>query len=92
MPYQLRARGLSRLGGAHHSRFIISADRIAGAACGKLPRGFALPFRTLTPHLADLGAAMSLMQRAERGAGLDRLQLLWIADQHDLGAGIRCVR
>jgi hypothetical protein len=36
---------------------------------------------------SDLDAAMPLVDRAERRARLDGLQLLRIADQHDLGAG-----
>ena len=47
-----------------------------------------MPAFILTPHVADFGAAVSLVERTERRAHLDRLQLLRIADEHDLGACI----
>ena len=65
----------------------IGFQRIAGSAGRQIARGVALPVLPLAAHLADFRAAMTLMDRAERRAGLDGLQLLRIADQHDLRAG-----
>jgi hypothetical protein len=40
----------------------------------------------LAADLGDFDAAMPFMDRAERRAGLDGLQLLRVADQHELRA------
>ena len=86
------ARGFARCGSVHHTRFMIGPDRLAGAACGKPARYLALPAFVLAPHLADLDAAVPLVDRPERRAGFDRLQLLRIADLYDLGACVVGVR
>ena len=61
---------------------------MAGSARRQITRGVPLPVLALAAHLADFRAAVTLMDRAERRAGFDGLQLLGIADQHDLGAGL----
>ena len=63
-------------------------DRIAGSAGRQIARGVALPVLPLAAHLADLRAAVAFVDRAERRARFDGLQLLRIADQHHLGAGL----
>ena len=75
----------------HHAVGAIGFQRIAGFAIGEITRGVALPVLALAAHLADFRAAVTLMDRAERRARLDGLQLLDIADQHDLGAGLCCM-
>ena len=72
----------------HHAMGAIGFQRIAGPASREIARGVALPVLPLAAHLADFRAAMTLMDRAEGRAGFDGLQLLRIADQHDLGAGL----
>ena len=72
----------------HHAVGAIGFQRIAGFAIGEIARGVALPVLPLAAHLADFRAAVALMDRAERRARFDGLQLLRIADQHDLGAGL----
>lgn len=86
---QLAARLFPRLSGMYHAASIIGLDRIVDPAGRQIARGITLPVRALAPHLADLGAAVTLNERAEGGARLDRLQLLRIADQHHFGARIR---
>lgn len=83
---QLAACRLARVGGMHHAALVIGCNRKPGAPCGKMPRCIALPVVVLAPHLGDLDPAVPLMDRAEGGPCLDRLQLLLIADQHDLCA------
>ncbi len=61
---------------------------MAGSARRQIARGIPLPVLALAAHLADFRAAVALMDRAERRARFDGLQLLGIADQHDLGAGL----
>ena len=85
---QIAARLLAGLGLMHHAVGAIGFKRIAGFAIGQIARGVALPVFPLAAHLADFRAAVTLMDRAERRARLDCLQLLEIADQHDLGAGL----
>src|SRR3546814_3631549 len=66
---------------------LIGMDRLAGPAGRQRPRGVLLPILMLSAYLADLGGTVPLGQRPERGTRLDRLQLLGIADKHDLGPG-----
>jgi hypothetical protein len=66
----------------------IGVDRFCGSAGGELARGFLLPVITLPANLGDLPRAMTFGNRAKRCAGLDRLQLLGVPDQHDLGAAL----
>ena len=84
---QIVARLLACLGLMHHAVGAIGIQRFAGPAGRQIARGVALPVLALTANLADFRAAMALMDRAERRAGLDGLQLPDIADQHDLRAG-----
>src|SRR3546814_4085410 len=63
---------------------LIGMDRLASATRRQRPRGVALPVLMLPANLADLGRAMPLGKRAKRRAGLDRLQLLGIADKNHL--------
>src|SRR3546814_19791827 len=53
-----------------------------------MPWDILRPAFVLAPHLGDPDAAMMFMERAERGARFDRLQLPRIADQHDLRARV----
>jgi len=85
--HQLAPRSQARLGRMGHAMLGIGVDRLAGAARRQRPRRVLLPILMLPANFADLGRAVPLGQRAERRAGLDRLQLLGVADQHDLGPG-----
>src|SRR3546814_8107451 len=67
---------------------LIGGDRFAGSPGRQMPGGILLPAFVLAPHFGDLDAAMMFMDRAERRARFDRLQLLRIADQHDLRARV----
>jgi len=71
----------------HHAVGAIGFQRVAGSAIGEITCGVPLPVLPLAAHLADFRAAMALMDRTERRARLDGLQLLRIADQHELRAG-----
>ena len=63
-------------------------DRLAGAPRRQRAGGVALPVLALPAYLGDLGRAVPLGNAAERRAGLDRLQLLGVADNDDLGPGV----
>jgi hypothetical protein len=65
----------------HHVVRVIGMDCIAGPT-GRPDRGrcVTLPVRALAAHLADFRATMTLMDRPERRARLNGLQLLRIAD------------
>src|SRR3546814_1459096 len=60
---------------------------LAGPARRQRPRGVLLPVLMLPANLADLGRAVALVKGPERRPGLDRLQLLGIADKDHLRAG-----
>src|SRR5712675_1588873 len=77
---QIAARLLACLGLMHHAVGAIGFQRVAGSAIGEITRGVPLPVLPLAAHLADFRAAMALMDRTERRARLDGLQLLRIAD------------
>ena len=62
-----------------------AADRLGGAPGRQLTGGGLHPDRALPPHLRPGVPHHASQQGAERGPGLDRLQLLRIADQHHLG-------
>jgi len=81
-------RRLAGVGLMHHATFGIGMDGLAGSAGCQMPGGVALPVVKLAAHLGDLDATMPLMDRSKRRACLDGLQLLRVADQHDLCAGI----
>src|SRR3546814_15645813 len=66
----------------------IGPDRLTCAPCGKLAGRILLPLNMLAPNLRNLDAAVAFVDHPERRARLDRLQLLRVADQHDLGAGV----
>ena len=70
----------------HHAIGPIGFQRMADFAGRQIARGVALPVFALTAYFADLRPTMTLMDRPESCARLDSLQLLRIADQHDLGA------
>src|SRR5579863_1943544 len=72
----------------HHAVTVIGVDRIAGSAGRQIARGITLPVLALAANLADLRSAVAFVNRAERRARLDRLQLLWIADQHHFRASL----
>jgi hypothetical protein len=85
---QIAARLFAGLGLMHHAAGAISFKCITGFASGEIARGVPLPVLPLTAHFADFCPAVTLMDRAERRARLDGLQLLDIADQHDLCLGL----
>jgi hypothetical protein len=85
---QVFARLFARLGGVDMASVLIGRQRFVGAAGGKLARGIALPVLGLAADGGDLDRAVTLGNTAERGAGFDGLELLGIADQHDLGAAL----
>ena len=85
---QIVTRLLACCGGMHHAMRVIGMDRIARPAGRQIAGGVALPVLPLAAHLADLRAAVAFEDRAERRARLDGLQLLRIADQHNLGASL----
>src|SRR3546814_8658232 len=53
-----------------------------------MPGSVLLPALMLAANLRNLDAAMPFVDRPERRTRLDGLQLLRVADQHDLGAGV----
>ena len=81
------AGGFAGLVAPDHAGGLVAVQGGGGAARGQLPRRLSLPVLALAADFGDLGRAMALGQRPERGAGLDRLELLGVADQHHLGAG-----
>jgi hypothetical protein len=83
---QIAARLLAGLSLMYPAAGAVGFQRMAGPAGRQIARGVALPVFPLTAHLADFRAAVTLMDRPERRTRLDGLQLLRIADQHDLGA------
>jgi len=85
---QIGARLFARWRLIHHVVAVIGTDCSIDPAGGQVARGIALPVFSLATHGFDLDAAMPLMDRAKRCTGLDRLQLLWIADQDDLCASL----
>ena len=88
---QIPARLLAGLGGMDHAVRAIGLQRLTDSANSEMTRGVPLPVLALAADLADLHAAVTFVDRAERRARLDGLQLLRIARQHDLGAGDRRV-
>src|SRR3546814_10938492 len=66
----------------------IGADRFASSPGCKVSSSVLLPALMLTANLGDLGAAVPLVDRAERCARFDRLQLLRVANEDELGASI----
>ncbi len=85
---QIVARLFPCRGSMDHAMRVIGMDRIDSSAGRQIARRVALPSLPLAAHLADLRAAVAFVNGAERRARLDGLQLLRIADQHDLGAGL----
>ena len=86
---QIAARPLACWGLMHHVVGAIGLKRIAGLAIGEIARGVALPVLPLAAHLADFRPAVMLVDRPERRARFDGLQLLRIANQHHLCASLR---
>lgn len=68
-----------------HAGRRVAVQRLARAPRSQLSRRLPLPIFALAPNLGHLGRPMPLGERPERRAGFDRLQLLDIAHQHDLG-------
>lgn len=64
-----------------HALRLIGVDRCADPAGCQIAGGTTLPVLALLAHLADFDAAVTFVDRTERSTRLDRLQLLWIADQ-----------
>ena len=82
-------RPLALVGGMDHAASLIGADCFAGSACGEVPGRILLPRGKLAANLADLDPAVALVDRPERRASLDGLKLLLVANQHNLGSGLR---
>lgn len=72
----------------HRIMVTIRGNGFTGALGGEMPRRGPLSVFALATDVGDLDAAMMLSDRAERRPRLDRLKLLGIADQHDLGAAL----
>src|SRR3546814_17352336 len=68
----------------------IGADRFASSPGCKVSSSVLLPALMLTANLGDLGAAVPLVDRAESRARFERRQLLRVATENDLGAGMDC--
>jgi hypothetical protein len=84
---QIAARPLPGLCFMHHVVGAIGFKCISGPAGRQIARSVALPVLPLATDLAKFRASVALMDRPERCACLDGLQLLRIADQHDFRAG-----
>ena len=76
----------------HHAGPFVALQGGRGAPRRQFLGRLALPGVTLPAHLRDLRRSVPLKQRPERRPGLDRLQLLRITDQHDLGPNVGRVR
>src|SRR3546814_2595834 len=63
-------------------------DRLGRPSRRERARRLLLPVVALPAYLGDLGRAVALGNAAERRTRLDRLQLLGVANHHDLGPGI----
>jgi hypothetical protein len=85
---QIAARLFAAFGGMHHAVTVIGMDRIAGPAGRQIARGVPLPVLALAANFMDFDAAVTVVDRPERRARLDGLQLLRIANQHDLCASL----
>ena len=85
---QIGARFFARLGSVDMPRVLVRGERLAGSPGGELTRRLALPFFGLTANGGDLDRTMPLGDTAERRARLDRLELLGIANEHDLGPAL----
>src|SRR3546814_16088074 len=83
---QFGTRRIAGVGGVDMPSIGITTDRLAGPTGGKLARRIALPVCILSTDRADLNRAVALGGGAESGTRLDRLQLLGIANQPNLGA------
>src|SRR5271165_5089985 len=70
----------------HHAMRVIGMDRIARSGGCQIAGSVALPVLPLPADLADLRSAVPRVDRAERSARLDGLQLSRIPDQHHLRA------
>src|SRR4030095_5094926 len=85
---QIAAGPFAGLGTMHHAAGAIGIKRITGFAIGGIACSLALPVLPLAAHFADFRSGVTLMDRPERRARFYCLQLLDIADQHDLRAGL----
>jgi hypothetical protein len=65
----------------------IGGERFASSARDQMTGGIALPVIALTANVSNLNTADLLRDGSERCTGLNRLQLLRIADQHHLCPG-----
>ena len=72
----------------HHAGPLVALQRLAVRPVASSRVASRCQSSLLPAHLGDLRRAVPLGQRPERRPGLDRLQLLRIADQHHLGAGL----
>src|SRR3546814_1780526 len=69
-----------------HAMRLIGMDRLACPARRQRLGRVALPVLALPAYLGDLGPTVALGHGPERRPGLDRLQLLGVADKNDLRA------
>src|SRR5215469_14397718 len=67
--------------------FLIAIEGVGGISASEIFRGLPLPECLLATDACQFLVADSLRHRAERGARLDRLELLGIADQNRLRSG-----
>jgi hypothetical protein len=82
---QLGTRRIARVGTMDEPGVGIAPNRLARSAGREFTRCIALPVLLLAPNIHDFDGAMPLGRGAERRTCLNRLELLRIADQHDLG-------
>ena len=81
----------ARLGTVNHTVFAIGMNGLARPSGGECAGCTALPVVALPPDLGDLNRAVGLCERTERSPRFDGLQLLGVANQHDLRACVtRC--
>jgi len=78
----------ARVSDMDHAAFLVGADRFACATRSKLPGGILLPCRKLAANLADLDAAVALVDRPEGRACFDSLELLLVANQDNFRTGL----
>ena len=83
---QLSARGLARVGGVDMTRLGIATYCLARPSGGKFARCLALPPFLLATDVHDFDGTVTFGRGAERGARLDRLELLRITDKNDFRA------
>src|SRR3569623_678767 len=85
---QLAPRLIAGFGSVDAPALVVRSDCLGRSPGSELSGRIALPVVALAADLSDLDAAVALSGRAECPAGLDRLELLGVADQDDLRAAL----